>query len=427
MKNILFFAFIFFTHLFSTTLSGMDGLIHYMDENRLDRFHIAQLLKFFNSAKNKEWNTCKQLLSFYSGPLNVIDWEGYTPLHVAVRNDQEELVSILLGKKAPLTCCNIVGESGIPLHHAVWNGNRKIAQLLIDADIDKEAINLADPKYGNTAMHFAAWFDYPDIIQILIDAKADISKTNKLGSMPLHSASWRSSVASLKVLLECGADAEQSNRRGIGNTPLFLAAKSGSTDCLNALIEHVNIKLPSYAFIHYLNQECSGQGDTAIQIAAIRHRAQCYWNLVLAGANYYKKIKGNDGKEYYISEMILRNEPVKAFVKAIEINGKDNPPRYEGPDSVCFTCKAPYINNDVVLALFKESYHMTCFDYVAVEKMIRKIADPENFCGLEYQFELQALIKGKSAKDAHLLVRNNSIEMHWGFVGREKIFVFLKQ
>src|SRR5438105_15316782 len=103
MKNIFFFAFIVFVHLFSTMLSGAQvsfypssETIHYMDETRLDRFYIRQLLSFFNSAQNKEWDKCQQSLSSYAGPLNVVNGEGYTPLHLAVHNNQKGLVSIII-------------------------------------------------------------------------------------------------------------------------------------------------------------------------------------------------------------------------------------------------------------------------------------------------------------------------------------------
>lgn len=375
MKNNLFFTSIVFMHVFSATLNGMDiTTTHYMDET-IDPFYRIQLGTMFSFAEKNDWGKVNQILQSYTGPLDMTNDKGYTLMHVAVLGNQKKSVATLILKKAPLAQSNMSSKPIIttPLHYAAYKGYTKIGQMLIDSD--KTLVNSTHAEFNNTPLHLAAWADHSEFAEMLIMADAKISIYNTFGSSPIHSAAWKNSIQCLKILLAYGGNAEESNSTGMGNTPLYLAAKTGSNDCLKLLIKHMQTKLNTQAFINHLNQECALENITAIQIAGVRENIQCYWDLARAGANYYTKIKC--GSKSYLSDDIIGNEPVKAFIKSIEEVGTNYPPYYKGTNSLCFACNVAYKNNDVIVDLTScnHSFHGSCFQNHAVEKFISKNQD----------------------------------------------------
>lgn len=70
------------------------------------------------------------------------DGSNITPLHLAVMNDQKELVRILLDAKADPNAQNDVGWT--PLHRAVMADDIDMARLLIEHGADVNAKDMCD-------------------------------------------------------------------------------------------------------------------------------------------------------------------------------------------------------------------------------------------------------------------------------------------
>lgn len=91
---------------------------------------------------------------------------------------------------------------------------------------------------GFTALHFAAFFNRPEIAQDLVRHGADISAPakNPTKVTPLHSAAAGHSREIVRLLLEQGAtpDAQQQG----GYTPLHSAAESGDVEMVRDLLQH---------------------------------------------------------------------------------------------------------------------------------------------------------------------------------------------
>jgi ankyrin repeat protein len=316
------FTLITFVYFFSTTLIGMDT------------YH-SNHQELFAYATEKKWDSFQQSLSEYNGSLNLLNSQGYSLVHIAVCDNHKKSLVALIEKGA--------------------------------------SVDLEDHKFNNTPLHLAAWFNYPDIISVLVTAQANLTKINTHGSTPVHSAAWRNNSDSLIKLLECGASAVEKNTTGEGNTPLYLAAKAGSINCVQILLRYLYKELPIDQFLTHLNQQCSGDYTTAIQAAGIRRHTQCYWDLVIAGGNYLEKSHNQRiKKDEFISETINDNNPVKSFIEAIEANGKNNPPRYNSNGSPCCMCNIDYKHNDVVmtLTLCDHSCHVYCFQDLVFERFI---------------------------------------------------------
>jgi ankyrin repeat protein len=395
MKKKLFFVLTVFVFLSPTIVNSMD----------MPSKNIQQL---FDYASRNEWNKLEEALPLYEGSLNIPDSEGYTLLHRAVLANQEKSTSDLVAKGVLLDYSDLDKRPpiGTPLHYAAYKGYPRIAKILIDADTKN--INSTNSEFKNTPLHLAAWANHPEIVTMLINAGALVSTPNALGSTPVHSASWRNSPASLRILLSYNPNVTQINGTGRGNTPLYLAAKAGSDDCLNLLLVYLKEKLENQTFTDYIDQECAADNSTAVQVAATRKNVQCYWNLALENANYYSKIKS--GKKSYISAEIEGNNPVKLFVESIEKRGTENPPYIYTSNPTCLSCSEPYKKNDVIVKLnsCNHTFHTTCFQNQAVDIFF---IENKNTPGMQYS------LKNKSPEEVkHQILSSPLYRIDWNTI-----------
>jgi len=149
-----------------------------------------------------------------------------------------------------------------PILKALYQGDRDEAERLraesseLDifeaaalGDVDRlRALLGADPEAasawspdGFTALHFAAFFDGPEAVQLLAERGADLetASTNEefaLGAHPLHSAIAARRNENAAALLEAGADPNA--RQHGGFTPLMEAEQVGDLELAELLIRY---------------------------------------------------------------------------------------------------------------------------------------------------------------------------------------------
>lgn len=92
---------------------------------------------------------------------------------------------------------------------------------------------------GWTALHFAAYFNHPDLVQMLIDAGADpqIESRNDEKVWPMQSALSNNSLASASLLIKSGASLE-APPDGNGWTALHYVASKGQVQLINDFLMH---------------------------------------------------------------------------------------------------------------------------------------------------------------------------------------------
>lgn len=102
---------------------------------------------------------------------------------------------------------------------------------------DPSAANTRTPD-GFTPLHYAAFFDHPEIARQLLEHGADpaAAADNALRVQPLHSAVAAKSRGVVELLLAHGADPNA--RQQAGFTPLQGAAESGCRDLAELLLAH---------------------------------------------------------------------------------------------------------------------------------------------------------------------------------------------
>ena len=89
---------------------------------------------------------------------------------------------------------------------------------------------------GFTALHFAAFFDKPEVARMLITAGAsvDVYSTNELQVQPLHSAAGSRSHEVCRLLIASGADVNATQRNEF--TPLHAAAQHGDAELVELFL-----------------------------------------------------------------------------------------------------------------------------------------------------------------------------------------------
>ncbi|CAD8121769.1 unnamed protein product [Paramecium sonneborni] len=137
-------------------------------------------LKFLKECKANNADICLQLLEptmvhqilnisssipingDLKANLNVQDANKNTALHIAVKNDNIQLVQALIYKEINIEIENLEKMTSLIL--ASYHGNIEIFKILIDAGAQ---INHQD-MYGNTSLHYACKFNRKEIVEIIL-------------------------------------------------------------------------------------------------------------------------------------------------------------------------------------------------------------------------------------------------------------------
>jgi ankyrin repeat protein len=119
------------------------------------------------------------------------------------------------------------------LEAAAVGDRRRVAQWLEN----EEAVDRRSGD-GFTALHYAAFFGWPEIAGLLIAAGADVAAVaaNPMAVQPLHSAATAPHRAVAERLLAAGADANA--RQQGGYVPLHATAQNGDQALVELLLSH---------------------------------------------------------------------------------------------------------------------------------------------------------------------------------------------
>lgn len=104
-------------------------------------------------------------------------------------------------------------------------------------DLGENFIDAVD-EHGATGLHYAALLGCASVANLLVTNSANVEVVNAQGATPLLVAvrSRKPNVA--KILIEAGAKVDAPNaKRGDHTTPLMLAAASGDTEIVQALLD----------------------------------------------------------------------------------------------------------------------------------------------------------------------------------------------
>jgi ankyrin repeat protein len=181
--------------------------------------------------------------------VNAAQGDGTTPLHWAVYKIDADLARALLERGAKPDVINNYGSS--PLAEAAKVGNARLVEMLLDAGSNAEMPN----QEGQTALMLAARAGSRDVAELLVRHGANVNAREKWrGQTALMWAADARSAELTRFLIDHKADV---NARALANdwpsqmtgeprnqyrptgglTPLLYAARSGCTDCVQALLD----------------------------------------------------------------------------------------------------------------------------------------------------------------------------------------------
>ena len=169
----------------------------------------------------------------------------------------------------------------VPLIEAVKAGDREAARRLLNAGEDPNA-RLPD---GTTALHWAAYRDDIDAVEMLVAAAAAVGAANRYGATPLSLAADAGYGAVVERLLAAGADANTALPGG--ETTLMSAARTGNLQSVAALV----------AAGADVNAAEETRGQTALMWAAGEGHAGVIRVLLEAGADLHARSHGPESAE----------------------------------------------------------------------------------------------------------------------------------
>lgn len=137
---------------------------------------------FFEACRRGDRSKVEELYKGNPALLNIEDVKGFTPLIIAVYNNQPGVVDFLLSKGARADMQDQAGNTA--LMGVCFRGYKELAEKLIEADVDVNQRN----HQGATALTFAATFGHLAIAEMLLKKGADINARDVRGKSPFDHA-----------------------------------------------------------------------------------------------------------------------------------------------------------------------------------------------------------------------------------------------
>ena len=194
-----------------------------------------------------------------------------SPLHYACASGALDVVKMLVEAGVGVRATDLKGATCLIL--AAYSVHTETVRYLVGlphVDVNHRSSE------NSTALHSAAANEATDVAQVLIDAGADIDAVDGTGCSPLSRACASGALGNVKMLVRAGADDG-------GGTCLHLAARYGRTETVRYLVG-----LPE------VDVNC--QGETALHSAVENARTDVVQVLIDAGAD--TNIQTNYGLYY---------------------------------------------------------------------------------------------------------------------------------
>jgi ankyrin repeat protein len=172
-----------------------------------------------------------------------------------------------------LTAFILCAVSAAEIHDAVRNRDLgRVSAILLKDPSQANVTNndISTSTYGAMPIHIAAEMDDTNMLALLLQSGARLEATNKNGFTALHTTAFVfPRVKAAKFLVEKGADVN-ANKAFKTMTPLHFAARSGSTELVQLLLDHGATTTQSVE--SPLNEAVNG-GNAAIVELLLAHKA----------------------------------------------------------------------------------------------------------------------------------------------------------
>ncbi|XP_018587758.2 B-cell lymphoma 3 protein homolog [Scleropages formosus] len=172
-------------------------------------------------------NLVQALLNAGADP-GTLDRNGQTAAHLCCEHGLRSCLALILKYSECQSCLKVRNYEGLtPLHLAVQKGDKELVRLLLDSGADIDAV---DFKSGRSPLIHAVENNNMEMISMLIESGVNVNAQSYSGNTALHSACGRGQVEAVRVLLRNGADSSLKNYHN--DTPLMVAKNKKVTDVL---------------------------------------------------------------------------------------------------------------------------------------------------------------------------------------------------
>lgn len=294
-----------YTPLMGAVAQGFESITYLLLEAGVDINAIDEngWSAIFYCASNKNPDILRSLLQREEIDLNQLSHKELTPLHVAIRYEQEENVAVLLEyyvkKFLPLN------KKVTPLHLACLTGNIGIVRMLIQETQDNvnaldndqntplflasnhlEVVRLllengADPliqnQHGKTFLHLAISLKYVETVKWIWEKYSSNAKLVDNQNECLKAAIFAGNASLVEFFVQKGADINHQDSWD-ASTPLHYAVNSFSEDDFSVIRE-------IGACPHLLLDVQTNNGDTAMHLAAFLGKSKLVEYLIKSKFN----------------------------------------------------------------------------------------------------------------------------------------------
>lgn len=170
--------------------------------------HIESVKDLFHAAEYNQPEVVRRIIMDEGMDPNVRHEAGGTPLHFAITSGNFEIAEFLLGAGADINALatkdgidNGMGSAGTALHWVCTNNSKSEALWLLKKGISIDRAGLD----GETALHEAIKNNNNELAEILIEHRASVNHPDQYGRTPLHLAAIVGNADGVTMLLKHGA------------------------------------------------------------------------------------------------------------------------------------------------------------------------------------------------------------------------------
>lgn len=274
--------------------------------------------------------------------VNIPNFHLQTPLHLAIRMNNIEIVTLLLKKGANPNQDDKTG------HPPIWYANdfpelKKVllkygahefddsmtppdlsATLLHLVCNDDEFDNLENMcdineiinntnRFGNTALHLAIINGNLNYVEYLLNKGASLDLIDTEGWSPLHLAVINNQPEIVKALIEGGADVNAQDYNGL--TPLLQAVIDNATDIIEILLKHgADPEITDYSQMNMIDHAKINSKHTELSKELKKH--------IELSKDYLEKFKASFEPLLKAQLLIAKQQNKKILIILLEIHGK---------------------------------------------------------------------------------------------------------
>ncbi len=257
------------------------------------------------AAKSGDSSDVESTLQTKPDPVNCRDARGWTALHHAAFNGQTSIIQILVAHGAVVDAMDKDGAT--PLHAAASSGHSEAVELLLQKGA---RINALD-HHGNTPLLYAAVAGNSDAAHVLLEHHASTEARGAKGETPLCDAAMRGDADMIRLLVEHGADVN--GRSSDGFPVLTEATANGSIESAALLLQH-GARIDGGDNAH---------GFTALHSAAFTNRVEVVEFLIAHGADIEARSREGDTALHMAARGAKMEAARLLLAKGAQINARN--------------------------------------------------------------------------------------------------------